>query len=221
MAGSMTTAPEIPLLLATANTAKLARLRWVVEGLPYATITPADLSPGHVATLPEDGASFADNARQKAEAWSAAAGGMLTLASDGGLEIPALGERWQALRTRRNAGEGADNAERIRHLLDLMRDLHGEGRRARWHEALALAQGGAALHVWTASGDGGLIVEQAPPDPADDPFWTERIRYYPDAAKPYHDLNADELAALDTVWPRLRAEVRAALSASAYPRRYW
>ena len=138
---------------------------------------------------------------------------MLTLASDGGLEIPALGERWQALRTRRNAGEGADNAERIRHLLDLMRDLRGEERHARRHEALALAQGGAALHVWTASGDGGLIVEQAPPGPADDPFWTERIRYYPAAAKRYHDLSAEELAALDSVWPRLRDEVRAYLSA--------
>ena len=103
--------PEVPLLLATTNPAKLVRLRWVVEGLPYATITPADLPPGQAATVPEDGASFAGNARQKAEAWSSAAGGMLALASDGGLEVPALGERWQALRTRRNAGEGARSCQ--------------------------------------------------------------------------------------------------------------
>jgi len=205
--------PEAPLLLATTNTAKVARLRWVVEGLPYAPLTPADLPEGQAAMVPEDGVSFADNATQKAEAWSAAAGGMLTLASDGGLEISALGNSWQALRTRRNAGEGADNATRIRHLLALMRDLRGEERRARWHEALALARCGSTLHVWTASGDGGLIVEQAPPGPADDPFWTERIRYYPAAAKRYHDLSAEELAALDTVWPRLRDEVRAYLLA--------
>jgi len=204
--------PEAPLLLATTNIAKLVRLRWVVEGLPYAPLTPADL-PANQAAQPEDGASFADNATQKAEAWSAAAGGMLTLASDGGLEIPALGDSWQALRTRRNAGEGADNATRIRHLLALMRDLRGEERRARWHEALALAQCGSTLHVWTVSGDGGLIVEQAPPGPADDPFWTERIRYYPAAAKRYHDLSAEELAALDTVWPRLGDDVRAYLLA--------
>lgn len=185
----------------------------MVEGLPYVALTPADLPEGQAATVPEDGESFAENAGRKAATWSAAAGGMLTLASDGGLEIPALGERWQALRTRRNAGEGADDAARIRHLLELMRGLHGEERRARWHEALALAQGGAALHVWTASGDGGLIAEQAPPGTADDPFWTERIRYYPAAAKTYHGLSAEELAALDTVWPRLRGEARAALSA--------
>ena len=62
-------------------------------------------------------------------------------------------------------------------------------------------------------GDGGLIVEHAPPGSAADPFWTERIRYYPAAAKRYHDLSAEELAVLDTVWPRLRDEVRAYLSA--------
>jgi XTP/dITP diphosphohydrolase len=203
------------LLLATTNPAKLARLRWVVEGLPCEVSTPDDF-PGLSPRVPEDGADFAANAAQKARAWSAAAEGMLALASDGGLDVPALGDRWVALRTRRNAGPAATNAGRIRHLLDLMRDLRGEERRAYWHEALALARDGTLLQYWTASGDGGLIVEEPPPGPLDDAFWNESIRYYPAAGKLYRDLSAEETERLDLVWPRLREEVRAYLAVAAW-----
>lgn len=199
------------LLLATTNPAKLARLRWVVEELPFRALSAADCA-GAGPAVAEDGPDFAANAAQKALAWSAAAGGTLTLASDGGLEIPALGERWTALRTRRNAGPGADNDARTGHLLELMRDLHGEERRSIWHEALALARGSTLLRTWSATSDGGLIVEEYRPAPGDDAFWTESIRYYPAAGKLYRDLTGAELEALDGVWPRLRAEVRAYLT---------
>jgi inosine/xanthosine triphosphate pyrophosphatase family protein len=199
------------LLLATTNPAKLARLRWLIEGLAFRPITPADL-PGAAPAIAEDGPDFAANAAQKAQGWSSAAGGMLTLASDGGLEIPALGERWTALRTRRNAGPVADNAARIAHLLDLMRDLRGSERRTYWHEAIALARDGALLRTWTAQSDGGLIVE-GQPLLVDDAFWTESIRYYPAVGKLYRDLTDAELQALDGVWPRLRAEIRPYLAA--------
>jgi inosine/xanthosine triphosphate pyrophosphatase family protein len=194
------------LLLATTNPAKLARLRRLIEGLAFRPISPADL-PDAAPAIPEDGPDFAANAAQKAEAWSAAAGGMLTLASDGGLEIPALGERWTALRTRRNAGPGADNAARIAHLLDLMRELRGDERRTYWHEAIALAGDGALLRTWTAQSDGGLNVE-GEPILVDDAFWTESIRYYPAAGKLYRDLTDTELESLGSVWPRLRAEIQ-------------
>ena len=98
------------LLLATTNTDKLARLRWVLDGLPFALCTPADLRADQIPVVAEDGADFAANAAQKAQAWSTAAGGTLTLASDGGMAIPALGPAWDALRTRRNDGLQADNA---------------------------------------------------------------------------------------------------------------
>lgn len=198
------------LLLATTNPAKLARLCWVVEGLPFDVRTPDDV-PARAPRVPEDGADFAANAAQKARAWSAAAAGMLTLASDGGLDIPALGERWNALRTRRNAGPGATNADRIRHLLDLMRGLRGEERRATWHEGLALARDGEVLRCWSDSADGGVIVEELPPGSLDSAFWTESVRYYPAAGKLYRDLGVDDLERLNLVWPRLREEVRAYL----------
>ena len=201
------------ILLATGNPAKLARLRWLLEGLDMEPRSPADVVPEAVPSIPENGTDFAANAAQKARAWSMAVPGILTLASDGGLGIPALGERWDALRTRRNAGLDAGDADRIEHLLGLMRNLHGNARRAVWHEALALAQDGLLLHVWSAEGDGGTIVEHSPAGPLDDGFWTEYVRYYPQAGKVYRDLTPDEAHALDLVWPRLRADVHAYFTA--------
>lgn len=202
------------ILLATGNPAKLARLRWLLDGLELESLGPADVVPEAVPEIPEDGADFAANAAQKAGAWSLAVPGILALASDGGMHIPALGHRWDALRTRRNAGTDASDADRIEHLLELMRDLHGDARRAIWHEALALAQDGMILHVWSAEGDGGTIVEHPPPDPVVDGTWTEHIRYYPRAGKRYCNLSAEEARALDLVWPRLRADVHTYFTAT-------
>jgi inosine/xanthosine triphosphate pyrophosphatase family protein len=198
------------LLLATGNPGKLERLRWVVADLPFRVRTLADVQ-GVAPAIDEDGADFAANAAQKAVAWSAASG-LLTLASDGGLDIPALGARWTALRTRRNAGPAADDAARIRHLLSLMEGLHGPARHAIWHEAVALADHGTLLRTWSARGDGGEIVEHAQPPEGDEGLWTERVRYYPAVGKLYRDLTEVELAALDLPWPRLRVEVRVYLA---------
>lgn len=201
------------LLLATTNPAKLARLRWLVAGLPFTVLTPADL-PGVAPAVPEEGGTFAENAVQKARAWSRAAAGRLTVASDGGLVIPALGARWEALRTRRNAGESATPADRLRHLLALMEGLRGEERRALWCEAVAVDRGApapVAPSVWELQGDGGVILDRLPDGSLDSPFWTESIRYYPAVGKVYRDLDEQELQAMDQVWPRLRERVHAYL----------
>jgi hypothetical protein len=90
-----------------------------------------------------------------------------------------------------------------------MDGLAGEQRACRWCEALGLARDGELFGSWTAYGDGGVIVESYTPGGADDDFWTESIRWQPTAAKLYRDMTAQELARFDTVWPALRAQVRA------------
>ncbi|MGH2410176.1 MAG: non-canonical purine NTP pyrophosphatase [Chloroflexota bacterium] len=196
------------LLLATSNPAKLIRLRLLLEGLPYRLLAPTDLGLFAEPVVEETGADFAVNAALKAEAWSGAAGGLATLASDGGMAIPALGARWDALRTRRQAGPGANDEDRIAHLLALMVGLTGEDRRAIWYEAVALAAGGA-IRNWTEQGDGGLIVERAPETRREGGFWTEEVRWYPTLGKLLRDATEDERARINDVWPRLAARVRA------------
>jgi len=198
------------LLLATTNPAKLIRLRLLLAGLPFRLLAPNDLGLDAEPVVEETGADFAANASLKAEAWSRAARGISAIASDGGMAIPALGARWDALRTRRQAGPAANDEDRIAHLLALMTGLAGEDRHAVWHEAVALAAGGT-VRTWTEQGDGGLIVERAPEIRREAGFWTEEVRWYPALGKLLRDCSEEEREKINDVWPRLATRVRAAL----------
>src|SRR5207245_9306918 len=78
------------LLLATTNTGKLHELRAIPADIPMELVTPADA--GIVFDVVEDGASYLENARKKAEAGRRLSG-LATLADDSGLEVPLLGGR--------------------------------------------------------------------------------------------------------------------------------
>jgi XTP/dITP diphosphohydrolase len=75
------------ILIATTNPGKLREIVRILDGLPYELKTLADF-PG-VPVAEETGASFADNARQKALHYAGITG-MVTLAEDSGFEIDAL-----------------------------------------------------------------------------------------------------------------------------------
>jgi XTP/dITP diphosphohydrolase len=76
------------LLIATTNPAKLAEYRILLRDFALMPISLRDA--GITDEAPEDGATFSDNARQKAAFYFARAG-IPTLADDGGLEVDALG----------------------------------------------------------------------------------------------------------------------------------
>ena len=129
--------PAVRLLIATTNPAKADRLRRAVAGWPFEALLPSGL-PGSGPPPPpaESGASHLEIAVNKARAWSERTG-ILSIASDGGLAVPALGNAWDSLTTRRSAGGDADDAQRLRRLIDLMEPHEGESRRASWTEAVA------------------------------------------------------------------------------------
>lgn len=75
------------LLLATNNPGKLRELRAILADLHLELLAPADL--GLDLDVPEDGATYAENAVKKALAFHRASG-LLCLADDSGLEVDAL-----------------------------------------------------------------------------------------------------------------------------------
>jgi XTP/dITP diphosphohydrolase len=78
------------LLLATTNDGKLRELRSILADLPMELVTPAEA--GVTFEVEEDGASYLENARKKAEAGRRLSG-LPTLADDSGLEVPLLDGR--------------------------------------------------------------------------------------------------------------------------------
>ena len=197
------------LLLATTNPAKQARLAWLVRGLPLRLLTPAQA--GVHVEIEEEGQTHRAIAEAKAIAWSSAVAG-LALASDGGIDIPALGPRWEARLTRRAAGAAATDEQRARHLLALMVGLTGEQRAAQWREAVARADRGRLLGSWEAAGREPMrIAEQADFRGVPAGFWVPSVLEFPRLGRRYSELTpAERERALD-YWTRLRRPVRAAL----------
>ena len=108
----------IPLLLATTNQGKVAEVTALLADLPVEVLTLASW-----ADLPapeETGATFAENARIKAE-YYARATGRLTVAEDSGLVVDAL-DGAPGVQSARFGGPGRSDRDRCRLVLEA-RDL--------------------------------------------------------------------------------------------------
>ena len=128
------------LMLATGNPGKVRELRDLLalhlDLTGAALLTPRDW-PAPLPDVAETGATFAENARLKAEALAAATG-LPALADDSGLCVDALGGA-PGLYSARWAGAGASDADRNTKLLLALADVPPERRTAQFICAIALA----------------------------------------------------------------------------------
>jgi XTP/dITP diphosphohydrolase len=132
---------DTELLLASQNPGKLNEMRQLLAGLPFRVIRPVDLG---IRDAPaETGATFMENAILKARHY-AQRSGLLTVADDSGLSVDALGGG-PGLYSSRFGGEGANDNDRNRLLLDKLRGVPDEQRGARFTSAVAVASGDRLL----------------------------------------------------------------------------
>jgi XTP/dITP diphosphohydrolase len=123
------------LVFATGNRGKLREVAEILAPAGVTVLGIADVAPAwHVV---EDGATFAANARLKAES-AARLTGLPALGDDSGLEVDALGGR-PGVRSARYAGEHASDAENTALLLRELVDIPDEQRGARFRCALVVA----------------------------------------------------------------------------------
>lgn len=192
------------LFLASGNAAKLAELRRAVG--TAAAVVPLAAAAGD----DEEGTGVDEIAAAKACRASRAAPGVLVVATDGGLLIPALGPCWDPLRTRRFVGAGATDRQRANALLDLAADLTGDERRIGWREALAVARGGRIVARWLAESAPGELARDVDPAMLDGGgFWVPAVWICPEfGGRRLASLSAAERATRDDHWARLGRELR-------------
>jgi XTP/dITP diphosphohydrolase len=150
-----------PILIATSNAGKLrdfagAAASFDIEIVPVPNF--ASLPP-----VVEDGQTFEENARKKAEAYSLAAPGELVLADDSGLEVDALkgapgihSARYAADAPHlmnNNTDDEANNARLLRE----MKDVPSDRRTARFVCVLAAARDGQTLQTFRAEVEGTIL----------------------------------------------------------------
>jgi XTP/dITP diphosphohydrolase len=136
------------LLLASGNPGKLRELRAILEGLPVELVGLAEAGAGEPPEVTETGATFLDNALEKARAY-AAWSGLAAVADDSGLEVDALGGA-PGVRSARYAGEGAGDRANLDKLLAELDGVPPERRSARFRCAAVLLD--PKLGEWHAEG---------------------------------------------------------------------
>ena len=118
------------------------------------------------------------------------------------------GQHWESLYTHRFAGPAADDAERTKRLLELMKSYGGTARAASWVEALAIADRGRILASWENQGASGLIADQPTEIPKERGFWVFSMWYFPQFDKTYNQLTDEERRALNDHWLQLKDQVQ-------------
>jgi XTP/dITP diphosphohydrolase len=117
---------QMGLLVATGNPGKKREFRQLLAPLNAPILYPDDV--GIRLRVQEDGITYGENARKKAECY-AAASGRLTLADDSGLEVDALGGAPGIHSARYVAGS---DANRVATLLTELRGISWDNRTARF-----------------------------------------------------------------------------------------
>jgi len=182
------------VLIATSNPGKLRDFAGAAAAYG---ITIAGL-PGFSSLPPvvEDGATFAANARKKAEVYSLHVPGELVLADDSGLEIDALGgapgvhsARYAANEphaAQSNTDDEINNARVLRELSDVPH----EKRTARFVCVLAAARHGRTVQTFRGTAEG-VILEMPR---GHNGFGYDPLFYFPQIGKTFAELSAQEKA---------------------------
>lgn len=146
------------MLIGSGNIGKQREWRDLLAGLDIVVVTPQELDP--VPAEPEEkGATFAENAAQKARAYAIATG-LRTIADDSGLEVDAL-HGAPGLRSRRFFGDDATPEERNARLLALLDGVSARGARFVCVAALAAPDGRVELFEGEVRGEIGLVARGA------------------------------------------------------------
>jgi len=182
------------VLLATSNPGKLRDFAGAAA--PYG-ITVANIP--HFSSLPqvvEDGTTFEENARNKAESYSLAVPGELVLADDSGLEIDAIGGAPGVLSARYAADEphtaecNTDDESNNARVLRELKGVPKQERTARFVCAIAAARDGRTLHTFRGTAEG--VILDAPRGQGG--FGYDPLFYFPLIGKTFAQLSAEEKA---------------------------
>jgi len=172
------------VVLATSNPGKVRELKAGLEPLGWTLLSLADFP---LRMPKEEGSTFLENALLKA-AYVAKATGLPALADDSGLVVPALGGE-PGVYSARYGGKETDR-ERNVYLLERMRHLKGEERKARFVAVLVLAYPDGHAEAYEGSVEG--VILEAPR--GEGGFGYDPLFFIPEAGKTFAEMTLEEKA---------------------------
>ncbi len=178
------------ILIGTRNSYKVGEMVSFLDGASDVKIHYLDELPEKIV-VEEDQDSLIGNAKKKALEISKHTN-WYVLTSDGGVDIPGLGKKWDILRNQRIVGETKTDKEKVEALITLMTGLKGEERKCTYHLALALAKDGQVLWSEEDITDMGYLVEELKETEIPLHMWMGQAWYYPNFGKTYNELSVSE-----------------------------
>jgi XTP/dITP diphosphohydrolase len=177
------------LVVATTNPNKLREIGGILNGTGVIVEGLAAFPP--VAEPEETGATFAENARQKAVYYSRALG-VIVVAEDSGLEIDGLNGQPGVQSARYGGPEAATYPQKFALVYAGLRALGAMGSPARFVSALAVADGATILFEAH-----GTVEGRVNDDPrGDGGFGYDPIFFYPPLERTLAELDEDQKAAV-------------------------
>jgi len=173
----------VDLVVATRNKKKLREIRDLMVDLDFNVLSVEDFDG--VPEIQEDGNTFQENAEKKA-VQTARIVRQLTLADDSGLEIDYLGGA-PGIHSARFAGENATDEDRNRKILDLMKTVPREKRKARFQCAIAIANSDDGVEVVIGTCEGEIALKPR----GDAGFGYDPIFIVPEYGKTYAELGQE------------------------------
>jgi len=178
------------ILIGTKNQYKATEMASFLGNIPGVKVHFWD-EFGQEIKIQEDQPTLKKNAEKKAVEISKLTD-WYVLASDGGVDIPGLGKKWDILRNQRIVGEDSTDLEKANKLINLMKGLKGERRKAAYRLALALA--GKGKLVWSTEQitDKGYLIEELPDNEIPQYRWMGHLWYYPQYQRVFNKLSEQQ-----------------------------
>jgi XTP/dITP diphosphohydrolase len=170
------------LVLATRNKGKIKEIRDLLKNFPVIIKDLSDFGP--IPEVVEDGATFEENAYKKAS-FTARVLGLPALADDSGLMVDAL-DGAPGVFSARFGGEGADDAERCRRLLDQLGKAPRRDAAFVCVLSLAVPTGPALTYEGRCEG------RIAPAPSGNNGFGYDPVFYFPPLGKTFAEMTQEE-----------------------------
>lgn len=196
----------INILIGTKNPYKAGVMEYMLKGIQNVNIYLLK-DTGINIEVEEDGSSLLENAQKKAVEISKHTD-MYVLTSDGGVDIPALGDKWDILRNQRIVGHDNTDIQKVNTLLELMKGIKKDERKVEYYLSLALALKGKLISSFEDITDRGYIVEELPYGNIPSGMWMGYVWYYPELNKTYTQLNEKELKEINKQGDGLRRKLK-------------
>jgi len=194
------------ILIGTKNPYKIDEINNLIKGLKNIKIHYLD-EIKNIPIIEENQKSLKGNAEKKAIGISNYTD-YFVLASDGGVDIPKLKNKWNVLKNQRIVGENKTDQEKVDFLINLMKNLKEEDRKCIDYFALAIAKNGQLIWSFEDIYNYGYIIEKPNKKEIPKGRWMSSVWFYPQFQKTYLEINKKELTEINKYRNNLKSELQ-------------